>query len=77
MPNMTWRFGKNARFLFGKFCNADAMFAPVVSRFETYDIKVGGEARSYMNNVMATPAVRAWKEAALKEDWIIQSDEVD
>ena len=70
------RFGKG-KFLFGKFCNADAMFTPVVARFETYDIKVGKDARAYMAAVMATAAFAAWKKAALKETWIIPSDEVD
>lgn len=71
------RFGPGGRFLFGKFCNADAMFTPVVTRLDTYDIKVGRVSRSYMHSIMATPAFRTWKEAALKEDWIIQADEVD
>lgn len=64
-----------AEFLFGKFCNADAMFTPVVSRFDTYDIKVSRVSRSYMNAVMETAAFRKWKEAALKEQWIIEADE--
>jgi len=70
-------YGKNGKFLFGKFCNADSMFAPVVTRFDTYDIKVAKDTRQYMDNVMATPAFKAWKEAALKETWIIPHDEVD
>ena len=63
-------FGTSGAFLFGKFCNADAMFAPVAARFVTYDIKVGRDARRYMESVMATPAFQTWKDAALKEDWI-------
>jgi glutathione S-transferase len=35
-------------FLFGAPCAADAMYAPVVSRFHTYDIAVGEDARAYM-----------------------------
>lgn len=70
-------FAKGGKFLFGKFGNADAMFAPVVTRFETYDIKVSKDSRAYMDNVMASTAFRAWKEAALKEPWTIASDEVD
>ena len=70
-------FGKNGKFLFGRFGNADAMFAPIVTRFDTYDITLGSEARQYMANVTATPALQAWKQAALKEDWIIAADEVD
>ena len=61
------RFAKGGKFLFGRFCNADAMYAPVVARFETYAVAVRPDTRAYMDNVMATPAFRAWKEAALKE----------
>lgn len=71
------RHSRGGKFLFGKFCNADAMFAPVVTRFDTYDIKVGADTREYMNNVIDTPAFRSWKDAALKESWIVPSDEVD
>jgi glutathione S-transferase len=71
------RFGKGGKFLFGKFSNADAMFAPVVSRFDTFDITVAPDSRGYMNNILETPAFKAWKEAALKEPWTVPSDEVD
>lgn len=71
------KFGKGGRFLFGKFGIADAMYAPVVTRFETYDIPVADDTRSYMNSVMNTEAFRGWKEAALSEEWIVPADEVD
>lgn len=71
------KFGKGGKFLFGRFSNADAMFAPVVTRVDTYAIKVGRDTRDYMDAVMATPAFRQWREAALKEKWIVPSDEVD
>ena len=71
------RFGKGGKFLFEKFGNADAMFAPVVTRLDTFDIKVAPETRAYMDHVLATPAFKAWKDAALKETWIIAADEVD
>ncbi len=70
-------FGKSGKFLFGKFGNADSMFAPVVTRFDTYDIKVAKDTRQYMDNVMAASAFKMWKDAALKETWIIPHDEVD
>ena len=70
-------YGKGGPFLFGKFSIADAMYAPVVTRFDTYDLKVGGGARDYMDAVMDTMAFRAWKADALQETWIIQADEVD
>lgn len=71
------RFGKGGRFLFGKFSNADAMFAPVATRFETYMVPVADDTRAYVANVVSTPAFLAWKDAALKEPWTIAADEVD
>jgi glutathione S-transferase len=71
------RFGKGDAFLFGRFGAADAMYAPVVARFHTYDVKVGPAAREYMTAVMALPAWTEWKTAALKETWVLPEDEVD
>jgi len=71
------RFARGGKFLFGKFSAADAMFAPIVTRFDTYDVPVSDSTRSYMDAVMATPAFLSWKDAALKENWIVPSDEVD
>ena len=70
-------FGKGGPFLFGKFSGADAMFAPVVSRFETYRIPVSKVTRVYMDAVLATSAFQKWKADAAKEPWIIKEDEVD
>jgi glutathione S-transferase len=70
-------FGKGGPFLFGKFSAADAYYAPVVTRFETFAIPVAKDTRKYMDAVLALPAFQSWKTAALKEKWIIQADEVD
>jgi glutathione S-transferase len=70
-------YGKKGRFLFGAFGNADAMYAPVVTRFDTYDIKVSPESRAYMDAVLATPAFQGWKKAALQEKWVLSDSEVD
>ncbi len=69
--------GKGGPFLFGKFGIADAMFTPVVTRLETFDIKVAEDTQHYINAVLATPAFHEWKAAALKEKWIVAEDEVD
>jgi glutathione S-transferase len=71
------RFGEAGPFLFGAFGAADAMYAPVVSRFHTYAVDVGPVARAYMAAVMALPAWAEWRAAALQEPWVIPSDEVD
>jgi glutathione S-transferase len=71
------RFGAAGSFLFGAFGAADAMYAPVVSRFHTYAVDVGPVARAYMAAVMALPAWAEWRAAALREPWVLPSDEVD
>jgi glutathione S-transferase len=64
-------------FLFGAFGAVDAMFAPVVSRFHTYDVAVGAAAKAYMDAVMALPTWAEWRSAALRETWVLPEDEVD
>jgi glutathione S-transferase len=71
------RFGASGPFLFGAFGAADAMYAPVVSRFHTYAVEVNAVARAYMDAVMALPAWGEWRAAALKEPWVLAEDEVD
>ncbi len=71
------RFGAGGDFLFGSFGAADAMYAPVVSRFHTYGVELGQAARSYMEAVMALPAWGEWRAAALAEPWVLPEDEVD
>jgi glutathione S-transferase len=62
------RFGKGGKFLFGAdFTIADAMYAPVVTRFTTYGIYVDDNARDYIQTIWALPAMQEWKAAALKE----------
>jgi glutathione S-transferase len=64
-------------FLFGPFGAADAMYAPVVSRFHTYGILVSPKCHAYMDRVMALPAWREWHGAALQEQWIMRHNEPD
>lgn len=71
------RFGAGGPFLFGAFSNADAMYAPVVSRFFSYAIGVGAAAESYMGSVMALPAFREWRDAGVAEPWVMSGNEID
>jgi glutathione S-transferase len=71
------RFGGGGPFLFGRFSAADAMYAPVVSRFHTYAIEVGPASAAYMQAMMALPAWQEWYAAALKEEWVLENAEVD
>jgi glutathione S-transferase len=47
-------------FLFGEFGIADAMYAPVVMRFNTYAPELGDVSRGYVERVTKLPAVAAW-----------------
>lgn len=62
-------------FLFGAFCAADAMFAPVVNRFAAYDLVRDADTLEYMAAMKAHPAWQAWEAAALAETWIVPEDE--
>jgi glutathione S-transferase len=70
------RFAGHKSLLFGDFSIADAMYAPVVTRFLTYAVTVDDDARDYMEAVMALPALQEWVEAAKAETWVIPADEV-
>jgi glutathione S-transferase len=70
-------FGQGGDFLFGAFSNADAMFAPVVSRFTTYDVSLNTTSQMYMDAVQNLPAMQAWSDAARAEPWIVKEDEID
>jgi glutathione S-transferase len=71
------RFAAEGPFLFGEFSAADAMYAPVVSRFHTYMADVSAASRAYMTAVMALPAWNDWFQAALKETWVMPHNEPD
>ena len=59
----------------GEFSGADAFYAPVVFRAQTYDLEFGGEADAYRERMLAHPAMRDWYEAALAETWREQGHE--
>ena len=44
-------------FLFGEFCIADAMFAPVIFRLQTYAVTMQGKAAAYVQQMLAAPAL--------------------
>jgi len=71
------RFGDGGPFLYGEFSAADAMYAPVVTRLDTYGIAVDPVSQDYMQAVLALPAYREWLAAALVEPWVVAHDEVD
>ena len=64
-------------FLFGAFCAADAMYAPVVTRFKTYGVQLDSDAEAYCAAVLDHPPMKEWCEAARNEPWLIASAELD
>jgi glutathione S-transferase len=71
------QFGTNGAFLYGDFTAADAMYAPILTRLDTYSVPVDDVSRQYMDSVLQHPAFRAWREAALAEPWIIADAEAE
>jgi glutathione S-transferase len=63
-------------YLFGKFSIADAMYAPVVSRFSTYGIELGEVARDYMAVIRDLPAYRDWLREATAEPEELPQEEI-
>lgn len=53
--------------LFGSFGIADAMFAPVVFRFQTYGVALEGKAAEYQDTMLATPALKKLMQLAAAE----------
>lgn len=61
------RFGRDGEFLFGRFGIADAMYAPVATRFRTYGVAMDPVSEAYVNAIYAMPAMQDWCAAAAKE----------
>ena len=66
------RFGKSGPFLFGTFTNADAMFAPVATRFRTYGVNLArfgddGTAQPYQEALLTMPEMAEWADGAIAE----------
>lgn len=64
-------------FLFGGLSMADAMYAPVCTRFVTYDVSLEPELAAYMDRILALPAMQEWIGAALAEPEELEELEVE
>lgn len=62
-------------FLFGNFSIADAMYAPVVNRFEVYKLSENQTVLTYMENMKSLDAWQEWETAGKAEPWIVDQDE--
>ena len=69
------RFGGTGDFLFGDWCAADMMYAPVVTRFITYGVPIPPFAALYMKAVLSHPHVGEWIDKAQDEPWVIEQYE--
>jgi glutathione S-transferase len=69
------RFGTGGPFLFGKFSLADAMFAPVATRFRTYGVPMDDGTAAYVQAIHELPAMREWIDGAKRETWSVPSYE--
>lgn len=69
------RFGAGGEQLFGRFSIADAFFAPVAFRFQTYGVAGEGSAGEYAKRLLAHPWLREWEVAALAETAVVDADE--
>jgi len=63
-------------FLFGTFSAADAMYAPVVNRFEIYRLSDNPAVLAYMKAIKSLGAWQEWEKAGIAEPWVIAGDEV-
>jgi glutathione S-transferase len=59
-------------FLFGsEFGIADAMYAPVVLRFQTYRVALSEKPKEYADAILALPALQQWLHDAREESWVL------
>ena len=66
------RFGSTGPWLFGRFSIADAMYAPVVLRFNTYGAELSPLSRQYATSVLADPHLGAWLAAAQADSFTLE-----
>lgn len=67
------RYGGEGEYLFSNWSAADIMYAPVVTRFVTYGVKVPPFAATYMEAVLHRADVVEWIELAQDEPWVIDA----
>jgi glutathione S-transferase len=65
------RHSRGGDFLFGAWCAADAMFAPVVTRFRTYGVQLSRGAQQYADSVWKWPVLQDLVAEAAAEPWTI------
>jgi len=69
------RYGIGGELLFGSFTCADAMYAPVATRFATYAVDLPPLAQRYADALLGLPSVLRWRAGALAETEFVPADE--
>ena len=67
------RYGDGGDCLFGGFTIADAMFAPVASRFATYQVPLDPVCAAYRDSLLNRPSFQRWQADGVAEAWVNQS----
>jgi glutathione S-transferase len=65
------RFGQTGSWLFGGYTAADAMYAPVVLRFNTYGAQLSQTAARYVASALEDPPLQEWIAASQGEAWTL------
>ena len=70
------RYGAGGPFLYGKTMTmADAMYAPVVCRFVTWEPELPADAKAYVTAVWDHPLLQEWRRGADAETWVLDKYE--
>ena len=69
------KFGTDGAFLYGKFSVADAYFAPVVFRFNTYAVKCSPVVAEYLKTMLAHPSMQQWIADSVAEKEVVDHEE--
>ena len=64
-------------YLFGQFCAADAIYAPLATRLRTYELPASDTTEAYVEAIYALPAFQEWLSEARKEPWVVEDDEIE
>ncbi len=72
----TANWGGAGPYLFGeKFCAVDAFFAPVASRFRTYNVTLKPGSQRYVDTLLGHPATVEFYQAGMRESWVMEHNE--
>ena len=70
------QYGNDGKWLFGEYSIVDAMFAPIVLRFDIYGIKLDGIEQEYSQTVLSQKHIIDWVKSSKQETEVIASDEI-